>query len=61
MADPIYNRSVIMDSLRHSFGSLKLPAHFVIYCFTFMLYAAAMSGLGPYIPYLADTTGHKET
>jgi hypothetical protein len=39
----------------------ELPAHFAIYCFTFMLYAAAMSGLGPYIPYLADTTGHKET
>lgn len=48
-----------MEHPKQKFGSLKRPLHFTVYCITFMLYATAMAGVGPFIPYLADTTGHK--
>ena len=47
-----------MGQIKDNFGSLKLPGHFFIYCINFMLYAAAMAGVGPFIPYLADNTEH---
>ena len=50
-----------MQHLKAKFGSLKQPAHFLIYCFNFILYAVFMTGIGPLIPYLAEETGHKET
>lgn len=48
-----------MEQLKEKFGSLKLPIYFFLYCLNFMLYATAMAGVGPFIPYLAEHTGHK--
>lgn len=48
-----------MEQPKQKLGSLKRPAHFIVYCISFMLYATAMAGVGPFIPYLADRTGHK--
>jgi len=42
-----------MQDLTNKFKSLKLPSHYLLYSFNFMLYAAAMAGVGPFIPYLA--------
>jgi len=48
-----------MEQLKQKLTSLKYPSHFILYCLTFTLYAAAMTGVGPFIPYLADATQYK--
>ena len=50
-----------MSEIISKFKSLKRPSHFILYCITFMLYATAMAGVGPLIPYLSEHTGHKKT
>lgn len=50
-----------MREIISKFKSLERPSHFILYCLTFMLYATAMAGVGPLIPYLSENTGHKQT
>lgn len=57
--DKPIHKVIIMEQPKQKLGSLKRPTHFIVYCISFMLYATAMAGVGPFIPYLADRTGHK--
>jgi hypothetical protein len=46
-----------MEYLKIKFNNNERNMHFLLYCYTFFIYGAAVNGLGPLIPYFSAYFG----